>query len=411
MAPSMLSVNTSMNTTSNHSTTARSGNYSQRYAPIHHSPASSASPSAYRMPVAAASPTEIVQHYSSNQSTHIHSDDEHAAALAITRMAAGPHTAAQTQSDARHISSNAAKLRAANIALSKTVLTPNLLSPYLPAFIATLTYSMWHGRSFAEMAARPTPGLRLFARFTLDILRSTGLSFSVVLLALKYVHRIKSCRPDLQGAEGSECRLLVCTLMLAMKYLMDNTYSNKTWHKVSHIPLLEINVTEMEFLAQLNFDLHVQEEDYFGWLAFIEQAVVEFRHTTGSMQKSSVQQQVNTNQHIQKTHAGNYSTRQQQHVSEPQNMYPSTEKSIAHTKNPSAYPTSSRSQKHTSAVIPAALSFPVSTQQLAHSMPYPSPDASPIHKACDQREHRQQIEQQLHHLRQQLRQQTTPLSS
>ncbi|KAI8927536.1 hypothetical protein BC831DRAFT_412849, partial [Entophlyctis helioformis] len=189
---------------------------------------------------------------------------------------------------------DAEKLRAANIALSKTVLTPNVLSPYLPAFIATLSYSIWHGRSFAEMSATPTPGLKHYARFTMDILRATGLSFSVVLLSLKFIYRLKTRRPELKGAEGSECRLLVCALMLAMKYLMDNTYSNKTWHKVSRIPLQEINVTEMEFLDQVNFDLHVEEEDYFEWLAFIEQAVVQFRRITAEVQQQ--QQQIQAQQ-------------------------------------------------------------------------------------------------------------------
>ncbi|KAH6595850.1 hypothetical protein BASA50_005577 [Batrachochytrium salamandrivorans] len=379
----------------------------------------------------------------------MHNAAEHAAAIAITHLAAHPSVASTatatntTTASATHTASSslhqqrqhqqherqhqqqqqqpelldAAKLRAANIALSKTVLAPNLLSPYLPAFIATLTYSLWHGRSFAELSARPTPGLKLFARFTMDILRSTGLSFSVVLLALKYVHRIKSRKPDLQGAEGSECRLLVCSLMLAMKYLMDNTYSNKTWHKVSRIPLVEINVTEMEFLAQINFDLHVEEESYYEWLAFIEHAVVEFRRTTCDSQKAALQQQQDEPSHhaapspqdVAVSHGRCQHTASSQHQSHSR---------TTHAREPhmnsAPYPITSRTSLHIkhSTAPPSALSFsPLNHQLAAPNMPYPSPDVSPVKLYRDEHEHQQQLEQQMHHLRQQLRLQSTPLSS
>ncbi|KAI8904382.1 cyclin-domain-containing protein, partial [Gorgonomyces haynaldii] len=175
-----------------------------------------------------------------------------------------------------------------NTMLSKTVLTPASLSPTLPLFVATLVYSMWHGTSFTQATLQPSAGLQYFTKFTANILKTTSLPFSVVILALKYIHRIKSRRPDLKGAEGSECRLLLCALMLSMKYLVDNTYSNKTWHKVSKIPLQEINITEIEFMGQLGYDLHVSEEEYFVWIQDVDEAVTKFRSLTRSESQEHV---------------------------------------------------------------------------------------------------------------------------
>jgi hypothetical protein len=62
-----------------------------------------------------------------------------------------------------------------------------------------------------------------------------------------------------------------------MKYLVDNTYSNKTWHKLSKIPLIEINLAEMEFMSQLRYDLYVTEEKYFAWLWVVDNTFTKFR--------------------------------------------------------------------------------------------------------------------------------------
>ncbi|KAJ3243496.1 hypothetical protein HK104_008132, partial [Borealophlyctis nickersoniae] len=134
--------------------------------------------------------------------------------------------------------------QAASNALSQTVLTPSLVTPHLIGFVSTLAFSTWHSTPLRQTAQSPPQSLHAFAQFTSDLLQSTGLQFSVVLLALKLIHRLKSRKPGLTGAEGSECRLLVCALMLAMKTLMDNSFTNKTWSKVAGIPLAEVNVME-----------------------------------------------------------------------------------------------------------------------------------------------------------------------
>jgi hypothetical protein len=167
--------------------------------------------------------------------------------------------------------------RRQDVELSKTLLTNETMAPFFPRFVATFIHVIWHGQSFSHRTTTPTPELLEFTQFCKELLRVTKLSFSVVVLALKYIHRIKSRCQNLHGKPGSEYRLFVCTLNLSMKYLVDNTYANKTWHRLSKIPLYEINMAEMEFIAQLKYDLHVDEEKYFAWLWTVDDAFAKFR--------------------------------------------------------------------------------------------------------------------------------------
>ena len=170
--------------------------------------------------------------------------------------------------------------------LSRMVITKEVMSPHLPGFVATLVYSIWHGCSFRTMVLYPTSNLRHFTQFIRNILGVTAMPFSVLLLALYYIHLIKMRRPHLKGAEGSEFRLIICTMMLSMKYLMDNNYSNQTWHKVSEIPLSEINITEHEFLVQMDFDINVAEDVYFEWVAYIEDSVSSYKQLISCAQSA-----------------------------------------------------------------------------------------------------------------------------
>ncbi|TPX62221.1 hypothetical protein SpCBS45565_g07067 [Spizellomyces sp. 'palustris'] len=154
--------------------------------------------------------------------------------------------------------------------ITTSVLTSPRITSTLSLFISDLIHSTWHSTT------NPPPAS--FSHFTSSILKTANLPFSVVLFALLLIDRLKKRRPALRGSEGSECRLLVCALMVAMKVLLDNTYTNRTWEKVSRIPVKELNIMEMEFLSQLNFDIHVTDDEYFLWLQHIESAVRDFRH-------------------------------------------------------------------------------------------------------------------------------------
>lgn len=151
------------------------------------------------------------------------------------------------------------------------------MPPHFIQFLSTFIYALWHDQSFTYLTNYPTHGLLEFQKFIVDLLGRIKISFSVIILALKYIHRIKCRCPHIQGKPGSEYRLFVCTLILAMKYLADNVYPNRAWHSLSRIPLIEINLAEIEFMVQLGYDLHVTEQKYFGWLIVVDDAFQKYR--------------------------------------------------------------------------------------------------------------------------------------
>ncbi|KAF8599260.1 hypothetical protein BDV93DRAFT_526208 [Ceratobasidium sp. AG-I] len=108
-----------------------------------------------------------------------------------------------------------------------------------------------------------------FVSFIADLLATTQVSQSVITLALHYIYTLKRINPSIRGRRGSEYRLAVTALMLANKFLDDNTYTNKTWSDISRIALPEINQMEKEFLNGLNHNLYVDLATYDSWVLML----------------------------------------------------------------------------------------------------------------------------------------------
>ncbi|CAG8472537.1 9302_t:CDS:2 [Funneliformis caledonium] len=137
-----------------------------------------------------------------------------------------------------------------------------LMDPHTPSIIAPPPPPGGNGhRRYAEYKPRDA-----FKKFCKDVISATQVSHSVILLSLLYIHRMKINNPTIKGQSGSEYRTFTVALMLANKFLDDNTYTNKTWSEVTNIPVSEINTMEMEFLSSLDYELYVSEQQYFEWL-------------------------------------------------------------------------------------------------------------------------------------------------
>ncbi|CAO3684353.1 unnamed protein product [Rhizopus stolonifer] len=164
-------------------------------------------------------------------------------------------------------------------------------------FSSTIVYLMWHARRQSVMdlhsnsragqisvvnsfeQTKATADIAnmtsvAFKKFCRQILNATQLSESVVLLSLKYIAILLQNSPSIQGADGSEYRLFTVSLMLANKFLDDNTFTNKTWSEVSGMKVTDLNIMELEFLDVLHFRLHVKKEEYERWRT----ALYDFRH-------------------------------------------------------------------------------------------------------------------------------------
>ncbi|KAF9189217.1 hypothetical protein BGZ50_000909 [Haplosporangium sp. Z 11] len=145
-----------------------------------------------------------------------------------------------------------------------------------------MVYTLWHTRPNINGASSnaynvvphqitvPPSAGPAFKKFCLKVLSATQLSSSVILLSLKYIQKLLKNNPSIHGQQGSEFRLFTVSLMLANKFLDDNTFTNKTWSEVTGINVKEINVMEMEFLNQVQFSLFVSEAEYLDWLHSLE---------------------------------------------------------------------------------------------------------------------------------------------
>ncbi|KAJ2816312.1 hypothetical protein IWW50_006543 [Coemansia erecta] len=136
------------------------------------------------------------------------------------------------------------------------------------AMVATRTFAkLWMPRS-------PREALQPFQTFCCELLRSTQIAVPIVMLALLYVNRFKLRYPGLTGGNGSEYRMFVVALMLASKFLEDNTFTTQTWSEVSHLPARELAIMQRELLVALDHRLHVADTEYNSWIARLQTIVV-----------------------------------------------------------------------------------------------------------------------------------------
>ncbi|KAL7750280.1 hypothetical protein RI367_004453 [Sorochytrium milnesiophthora] len=123
-----------------------------------------------------------------------------------------------------------------------------------------------------------SPTVPPFRTFVHNILLRTHLPLQTVTLSLLYICRIKQLNPGTVGAAGSQHRLVLAALMLAAKYLYDDSYNNKTWSSVSQgmFDLHHVNTMEREFLLFAQFRIFVSTKEWTTFTAFMETHLVPY---------------------------------------------------------------------------------------------------------------------------------------
>lgn len=113
-----------------------------------------------------------------------------------------------------------------------------------------------------------------FRKYVSQILTSTRLPCSTILLALHYLASrmtMLSVRGVYTSSNGHLYHMLTTSLMLASKFLDDNTFQNRSWAEVSHIPVADLNQHEMEWLVDIKWKLHIDVADPQGFSAWLGQ--------------------------------------------------------------------------------------------------------------------------------------------
>ncbi|KAI0921788.1 hypothetical protein AcW1_004330 [Taiwanofungus camphoratus] len=140
----------------------------------------------------------------------------------------------------------------------------------------------------------PPPHL---ASSTHSMLLSTLLQPSAIFLALRYIVRLPvffgpvnldrdkhwkeiRFRDELLGEAHigidrdvfethAPFRLILLGCMLANKWLDDHTFSNKTWHTISNIPIQSLNKLESLALDVFRYDLSISTHEWSDWLSHL----------------------------------------------------------------------------------------------------------------------------------------------
>lgn len=113
-----------------------------------------------------------------------------------------------------------------------------------------------------------------FRKYVAQTLTSTRLPSSTILLGLHYLG-VRMAKLSAQGIYPLNSHhiysLLTTALMLGSKFLDDNTFQNRSWAEVSSIPVAELNAHELEWLRDIQWNLHFDATDPQGFHAWLQQ--------------------------------------------------------------------------------------------------------------------------------------------
>ncbi|KAL5487809.1 hypothetical protein ACEPAI_5917 [Sanghuangporus weigelae] len=131
-----------------------------------------------------------------------------------------------------------------------SVLCSTLLQP------SAIVLALWYITRLPVLFDEQTVGVNL---------TSCELEFRKELYGDGRSHPAARDRHQLESQAPFRVALLGC--MLANKWLDDHTFSNKTWHSISDVPIQSINRLELAALAALGHDLSVAAKAWEMWLA------------------------------------------------------------------------------------------------------------------------------------------------
>ncbi|KAF8990533.1 hypothetical protein BDQ17DRAFT_1371762 [Cyathus striatus] len=125
------------------------------------------------------------------------------------------------------------------------------------------TCSRFITRAFSCSEYIPPKKTRTFPslpEFIAYVLRRTSMHYSVPIIALIYLDRLKLRFQDKTAKHGH--RLFITAFILAAKFMCEEHYTNDEWVKVTMgmFRLAEINVMEREMLSALEWELGVDED-------------------------------------------------------------------------------------------------------------------------------------------------------
>ncbi|KAJ3038688.1 hypothetical protein HDV00_000437 [Rhizophlyctis rosea] len=157
------------------------------------------------------------------------------------------------------------------------------LASLLVTLIWTPTTSLSSILQYWNTALDPHASLRAYIH---TLLEATRVSSSVVILALKYLHRLRSRtlrRPSASvnpSLSTPTVAFLLC-LVFSNKFADDERFTNTAWASVGGLSLKDLNAAERDALGLMGYNLCVSEGEYAEWLDFLVKVVADSERIVG----------------------------------------------------------------------------------------------------------------------------------
>ncbi|KAA8520424.1 hypothetical protein F0562_014680 [Nyssa sinensis] len=125
--------------------------------------------------------------------------------------------------------------------------------------------SVFHGLT------RPTISIQSYLE---RILKYANCSPSCFIVAYVYLDRFSQRQPSLPINSFNVHRLLVTSVMVAVKFMDDMYYNNAYYAKVGGISTTEMNFLEVDFLFGLGFHLNVTPTTFHTYYSYLQREML-----------------------------------------------------------------------------------------------------------------------------------------
>jgi hypothetical protein len=149
---------------------------------------------------------------------------------------------------------------------------------------ASITSTMWLPALELVKSSEHAAAYATFRAFVQRTYQSACLTHGTLYMGLLLFTRIcTSSTFPVSSQPGAEASAFIATLILASKLLMDNSYTNKSWTKISRVPLATLNMLEREILSLLQYQVHVDVDEFVTWLHHVSRMMHAHKEALGKM--------------------------------------------------------------------------------------------------------------------------------
>ena len=97
-----------------------------------------------------------------------------------------------------------------------------------------------------------------------EIMEQTKMNISTLIISIIYIDRF--CHKNKYILTLNNIyRILLSTILLSIKFNQDNIISNKTYSKIAHVSIEDLNTLEFQMYLKLHFSLKINEELYHNY--------------------------------------------------------------------------------------------------------------------------------------------------